>query len=97
MIVQTYVDIIKLEDILSRLNIAMAHPLSLRQKNGIPHGVPLLLFFGGFEGETVQSNLPADGCDRGRPSAQSARDKIPFSPLKTGKANTFVCFSCFYF
>ena len=26
MIVQTYVDIIKLEDILSRLNIAMAHP-----------------------------------------------------------------------
>ena len=34
----------------------------------------------GFEGESVQSELPVDVRDRGRPSAQFARDRIPSSP-----------------
>ena len=34
----------------------------------------------GFEGESVQSKLPVDVCDRGRPSAQFARERIPSSP-----------------
>ena len=36
----------------------------------------------GFEGESAQSKLPVDVCDRGRPSAQFARERIPSSPPK---------------
>ena len=37
---------------------------------------------GGLEGETVQSKLPVDVCDRGRPSAQFARESSPVLSTK---------------
>ena len=36
----------------------------------------------GLEGETVQSKLPVDVCDRGRPSAQFARESSPVLSTK---------------
>ena len=36
----------------------------------------------GFEGEAAQSKLPVDVCDRGRPSAQFARDRAPLKNLR---------------
>ena len=51
----------------------------------------LLLFcawVGGLEGETVQSGLPVDVRDRGRPSAPFARESSPSAPAK--KEVTFV-------
>ena len=41
----------------------------------------LLLWVGGLEGETVQSGLPVDVRDRGRPSAQFARESSPSAPF----------------
>ena len=37
----------------------------------------------GLEGEAAQSKLPVDVCDRGRPSAQFARDRALYFPPKT--------------
>jgi len=42
----------------------------------------LLCMTKGFEGETVQSGLPVDVRDRGRPSAQFARESNPFFSAK---------------
>ena len=42
----------------------------------------LLLWADGLEGETVQSELPVDVRDRGRPSAQFARESSPSAPAK---------------
>ena len=39
----------------------------------------------GLEGEAAQSKLPADVCDRGRPSAQFARDRAPLKNLRKQK------------
>ena len=35
----------------------------------------------GLEGETVQSGLPVDVCDRGRPRAQFARESSPVTRI----------------
>ena len=61
----------------------------------------LLLWVGGLEGETVQSGLPVDVRDRGRPSAQFARESSPSAPAKTEAmwlrffffSGVFACFS----
>ena len=39
-------------------------------------------FVTGFEGEAVQSGLPVDVRDRGRPSAQFARESNPVISIK---------------
>ena len=41
----------------------------------------------GFEGEAVQSELPVDVRDRGRPSAQFARESNPIISTKRSKAS----------
>ena len=50
----------------------------------------LLLWVGGLEGETVQSGLPVDVRDRGRPSAQFARESSPSAPAKNRSQMTSV-------
>ena len=47
----------------------------------------LLLWVGGLEGETVQSGLPVDVRDRGRPSAQFARESNPVTYNKIPSAH----------
>ena len=43
----------------------------------------IVTYKAGFEGEAVQSKLPVDVCDRGRPSAQFARESNPIISTKT--------------
>ena len=45
----------------------------------------------GVEGETAQSGLPVDVRDRGRPSAQFARESTPVIRTKKRQISTEIC------
>ena len=58
-----------------------------KQKEDMPLWRVLFLFYkgDGLEGESVQSGLPVDVRDRGRPSAQFARESSPVARTKYKK------------
>ena len=69
------------------------HPHQVKRQS--PRDSAVLLYKGGgLEGETVQSGLPVDVRDRGRPSAQFARESSPVT--RTKKVAELLGFAAFF-